>query len=102
MENWDVEKVCEFLKSHKFEGDVAEIFRRNKIGGEVLPLLDTKDMKTLGLSDLGDRKRLQTILEKRSQNSTQETSVPARLDVARANTPPVEHSVNCVKLLIAS
>lgn len=53
------EKVCDFLMKCKFDEEVIQIFQLSKISGSVLVMLSDTDMKELGLTALGDRKRLQ-------------------------------------------
>lgn len=44
-----------------FNISVVEVFHRNKVDGEVFVELDSNDMKELGISALGDRKKLQKL-----------------------------------------
>ena len=74
MEAWSIDEVCEFLKKHFNE--VVRIFRANKICGSVLWSLNEPDMKELGLTALGDRRRLQCLIKSQvSQNTIAEASV---------------------------
>ena len=61
MESWSIAQVCELLSNHGFDEEVVEVFQRNKVSGNVLQLLDDIYMKELGISALGDRKRLRLL-----------------------------------------
>ena len=51
-----VDGVCQLLM-------VVEIFRENRIDGSVLIDLTVDDMKELGVKALGDRKKLNQLIE---------------------------------------
>ena len=65
-----VEDMCQ-LVAENFDSDVVDTFRCNKIDGSVFLELDEGDMKELGITALGDRKKLkklmQTLKEKESR-----------------------------------
>lgn len=63
MESWSTAEVCCFIEAKGFEKDVTELFRANRIRGEVLPLLTDTDLKELGVAALGDRKLLLKLFE---------------------------------------
>ena len=58
MESWSVEQVCRFIEEKGFEEDVIELFRVNRIRGQVLSMLTDEELKELGIVALGDRKLL--------------------------------------------
>ena len=51
------EKICELLLENGFDNSVSSVFRDNKVDGAVFVDLDKDDMKELGISALGDRKK---------------------------------------------
>ena len=55
------ENICELLMDNGFDVSIVEVFRRNKVDGVVFVELDSNDMKELGISALGDRKKLQKL-----------------------------------------
>lgn len=55
------DNICELLMDNGFDISVVEVFRCNKVDGEVFVQLDSNDMKELGISALGDRKKLQKL-----------------------------------------
>lgn len=59
-----VTKACELLHREGFDKDVVDVFRQNKITVALLENLDGDDFKELGISALGDRKRLKYLIEK--------------------------------------
>ena len=65
------EEICDLLLENGFDRSVAGVFRDKKIDGAVLVDLDKDDMKELGISALGDRKKLQQLINqlKNSQGS---------------------------------
>ena len=58
-----VDMVCEMLMAKQFEEVVVEIFRKNRIDGTALLLLSDSDLKELGIVALGDRKKIQKLIE---------------------------------------
>ena len=58
-----VNGVCQLLIERDFAEDVVEIFRENRIDGSVLIDLTVDDMKELGVKALGDRKKLNQLIE---------------------------------------
>lgn len=63
IENYTVKQVCTWLKSHQL-GDLIDLFSREKIDGKVLIGLSDENMKEIGITAFGDRKRLKTALGK--------------------------------------
>lgn len=68
-----MEEVCSILTEAGFDEATVEIFRSNKIDRTVLMNLDKDDMKELGITALGDRKRLQSIISKLTSQSNSPT-----------------------------
>ncbi|CAK7320234.1 Deoxynucleoside triphosphate triphosphohydrolase SAMHD1 [Vulpes lagopus] len=67
-QSWGPEQVCCFLKRSGF-GDprLLERFRENKITGLTLLHLNEADLERLGISTLGDRKKLQACIQQLSE-----------------------------------
>ena len=57
-----MEEVCSILLAADFEEATVEIFRANKVDCTILLDLDKDDMKELGVTALGDRKKLLNII----------------------------------------
>ena len=57
MAHLTVGDLCKTL-TEKFDEEVVETFRKNKIDGATLLELTQEDMKELGIFALGDRKKL--------------------------------------------
>ena len=104
MESWNIEEVCEFLMKYEFDEEVVQIFRVNKISGSVLVLLSDTDMKELGLTALGDRKRLQFLLKKTptklSGQFLNEEEAPGSASTAIATTETVRLSAMTLAIYI--
>ena len=81
MESWSTVEVCQFLEKKDFETDVIELFRTNRIRGEVLPLLKDVDYKEIGVAAFGDRKMLLELF--RQHRPTSLKSVTVILSIAR-------------------
>ena len=75
MESWSTVEVCQFLEKKGFETDIIELFRTNKIRGEVLPLLKDVDYKEIGVAALGDRKMLLELFQKPRPKSLKSVTV---------------------------
>ena len=56
-------EVCQLLRQRGFDDLVVEIFEKNKIDMDVIKDLNADDMKELGIVALGDRKRLQQLID---------------------------------------
>jgi len=52
------EQVCNLLQDNGFDDSVVELFKENNIDGTELTSLDREGMKELGITALGDRKKL--------------------------------------------
>uniref|UniRef100_A0A9L0RGK5 SAM and HD domain containing deoxynucleoside triphosphate triphosphohydrolase 1 n=2 Tax=Equus TaxID=9789 RepID=A0A9L0RGK5_HORSE len=67
-QTWGPEQVCCFLKRSGF-GDpgLLERFRENEITGSLLPYLDESLLEELGISSLGERKKLLYFIQRLSQ-----------------------------------
>ena len=61
MQGLSAVDVCKLLQANGFEVEVAEVFLENKIDGSTLLDLNSEDLKELGITALGDRKRLQKL-----------------------------------------
>ena len=64
MAELSVSKLCEILTGEKFDEDVVESFRKNKIDGETFLELDHDDLKELGIIALGDRKKVKKLQQR--------------------------------------
>lgn len=65
---WDPEQVCRFLQHHGFRDPaLLQRFRENKITGSVLTFLDDSLLENLGVSSLGERKKLLSYIQRLSQ-----------------------------------
>ena len=69
-----MEEVCSILLAAGFDEAAVEIFRVNKINRSVLLDLDKDDIKELGVTALGDRKKLLAIIAKLREESDPITS----------------------------
>lgn len=56
-------EVCQLLRKRGFDELIVETFEKNKIDMNVLKDIDADDMKELGITALGDRKRLQDLID---------------------------------------
>ena len=94
-----VERVCDILETNGFDSEVVEAFRGNKVDWDVFTQLDKDDIKELGVTALGDRKKLQQlitrlqnieeVMEKEHSVSTLEecsVSLPARISAASTHS----------------
>uniref|UniRef100_A0ABI8AIY3 Deoxynucleoside triphosphate triphosphohydrolase SAMHD1 n=1 Tax=Felis catus TaxID=9685 RepID=A0ABI8AIY3_FELCA len=63
-QTWGPEQVCCFLKRSGFsDPGLLERFRGNKITGSILLHLNESDLESLGISTLGDRKKLHNCIQ---------------------------------------
>lgn len=69
-----MEEVCSILLAAGFDEATVEIFRVNKIDRTILLDLDKDDVKELGVTALGDRKKLLAIISKLKGESDPMTS----------------------------
>lgn len=58
------EEMCRHLRREGFEEGVIDIFRQNKIDTVVFLKLNRADFQELGVTAIGDRRRLQIVKEK--------------------------------------
>ena len=58
-----MEEVSSLLTNAGFDTEIVQIFVSNKIDRSVLATLTTQDMKELGIVALGDRKKLQFLID---------------------------------------
>ena len=59
----EYEKVCSLLRLQGITEDIISIFRMNKIDQDVLFDLDIEDLKQLGVTALGDIKKVKKVKE---------------------------------------
>ena len=57
-----VERVRDILETNGFDCEVVDAFRENKVDWEVFTQLGKDDIKELGITALGDRKKLQQLI----------------------------------------
>lgn len=65
-----MEEVSSLLLEAGFDDATIEIFQSNKIDRATLVDIDRDDMKELGITALGDRKRLQSVIAKLKKEMT--------------------------------
>ena len=77
-----MEEVSSLLSNAGFDTEIVQIFVSNKIDRSVLATLTTEDMKELGIVALGDRKKLQFLIEavQRETRSSMLRTELSRLD----------------------
>lgn len=79
FEAFNIEELCDTLKTNHFDADVVEVFRTNKIDGITFLELNSSDLKELGIIALGDRKKterlksMSTVPTERRTGSTAKT-----------------------------
>jgi hypothetical protein len=59
FETWSAEDLAQYLKSKCDLEDYYEMILKHDITGKVAPTLSENDLKEMGISSIGDRKRLQ-------------------------------------------
>uniref|UniRef100_A0A9L0IHA4 Deoxynucleoside triphosphate triphosphohydrolase SAMHD1 n=1 Tax=Equus asinus TaxID=9793 RepID=A0A9L0IHA4_EQUAS len=91
-QTWGPEQVCCFLKRSGF-GDpgLLERFRENEITGSLLPYLDESLLEELGISSLGERKKLLYFIQRLSQID---------LDTMKVINDPIHGHIELHPLLI--
>ncbi|XP_010638325.1 deoxynucleoside triphosphate triphosphohydrolase SAMHD1 isoform X1 [Fukomys damarensis] len=73
---WDPEQVCSYLGHCGFaKPGLLKSFRDNKITGSLLPFLDESLLENLGVSSLGERKKLLNYIQRLSQTHTEAMKV---------------------------
>ena len=65
------EEVCKILQENRFDNAVVEVFRANKIDGLVLLDISKDDLAVMGISALGDRKKLQQLIRSLKASNTE-------------------------------
>ena len=65
------EQVCKLIQDSGFDYSVVEVFRENKIDGIEFVSLSRDDMKELGISALGDRKKLLRLIHTLESNTSE-------------------------------
>jgi hypothetical protein len=59
FETWSAEDLAQYLKAKCDLADYYEMILKHDITGKVAPQLSENDLKEMGISSIGDRKRLQ-------------------------------------------
>lgn len=89
------EEICKLLLENGFDRSVTAIFHDNKVDGTVFVELDKDDMKELGISALGDRKKLQQLIDKVKREKDTDFCVLTGSTPSRSITyPPRVHVVS--------
>ena len=86
-----VERVCDILVQNGFDYEVVDAFRQNKIDWDVFTQLDRDDIRELGVTALGDRKKLIRLVAK-LQTSGQQTEKEALTNESDASSLPSSSS----------
>lgn len=60
---WDAEEFAQYLRDKAGLGDYYEMIVEHKVTGQVAPRLSDKDLKEMGISNIGDRKMFTKALE---------------------------------------
>ena len=63
LEKYNVQQTCIWLRNHGLE-DLVDLFSKEKIDGKILMELSDENMKEIGITAFGDRKRLKAALGK--------------------------------------
>jgi len=78
-QTWGPEQVCCFLKRSGFNDPrLLDRFRENEITGLTLLHLDESDLESLGISTLGDRKKLHNYIQQLSEIHVDSMKNPLR------------------------
>ncbi|KAI2594750.1 SAM and HD domain containing deoxynucleoside triphosphate triphosphohydrolase 1 [Homo sapiens] len=83
---WGPEQVCSFLRRGGFEEPVLlKNIRENEITGALLPCLDESRFENLGVSSLGERKKLLSYIQRLVQIhvDTMKGGVSSRMSSSR-------------------
>ncbi len=59
FEAWSAQDLAQYLKTKCDLSDYYEMIVKHDITGKVAPTLSENDLKEMGISSIGDRKRLQ-------------------------------------------
>ena len=62
FDNWDENELANFLRKAKL-GDYSEMFITHKISGRLAPLLTDAQLKEMGVSIVGDRLRIKSLIQ---------------------------------------
>ena len=62
IDTWDTNELASFLKNKAKLGDYSEMFVHHKISGRIAPLLTDQDLKDMGITIVGDRLRIKSLL----------------------------------------
>ncbi len=57
-------EICDLLREEDFEEDVIDVFRKNRIDSSTFLELTREDFLELGVTALGDRKKLLKMKDK--------------------------------------
>ncbi|XP_037668332.1 deoxynucleoside triphosphate triphosphohydrolase SAMHD1 isoform X1 [Choloepus didactylus] len=91
-QTWGPEQVCAFLRRSGFnESGLLKRFRENKITGSLLPFLDESLLENLGISSLGERKKLLSYIQSLSQT---------HIDTMKVINDPIHGHIELHPLLI--
>ncbi|KAM6163841.1 deoxynucleoside triphosphate triphosphohydrolase SAMHD1 [Rhynchocyon petersi] len=91
-QTWDPEQVCAFLRRNGFSDPLLQTrFRENKITGSLLPFLDESLLEHLGVSSLGERKKLLHYIQRLSQ---------MQVDTMKVINDPIHGHIELHPLLI--
>ena len=85
-----VERVCDLLVQNGFDYGVVDAFRKNKIDWDVFAQLDRDDIQELGVTALGNRKKLVQLIAK-LQNSGGVTEKEALTANEKPDATPESH-----------
>lgn len=58
------EEMCKWLEGEGFEDDILDVFRSNRIDSKIFLELNKDDFEDLGVTALGDKKRLNLLKKK--------------------------------------
>ena len=79
-------EVCQLLRQRGFDDFIVEIFEKNKIDMDVIKDLNADDMKELGIVALGDKKRLQQLINSLQPRKATSTMIT---ESHMSRSPPV-------------
>lgn len=67
FEKWTPEELADYIQRRESIGNYAELFRDQKIDGSIAHSITDDDLKEMGVSAIGDRKRICEALESLKQ-----------------------------------
>ncbi|XP_037351402.1 deoxynucleoside triphosphate triphosphohydrolase SAMHD1 [Talpa occidentalis] len=89
---WDPEQVCCYLQHCGFrDSGLLQRFRENKITGSLLPFLDDSLLENLGMSSLGERRKLISYIQQLG---------PRHVDAMKVINDPIHGHIELHPLLI--